>query len=761
MSVRIVARIVLLPVIIFAGFLLGDLLFPLHVDPEYSVIVRDRKGTVLHAFLTSDEKWRMKTNLEEISPVLRKTIVEKEDRYFYYHPGVNHLAIFRALFNNVLSLRRTSGASTITMQVARALEPHERTYTTKVREMLRALQLEWHYSKDEILQLYLNLVPYGGNIEGVKAAALLYLDKNPDHLSLAEVTALSIIPNRPSSLVPGRHNDRIVVERNKWLNKFRNARLFPDAEVDDALAELFEGRRRQAPREIPHLAQRLRYSGETEVTVSIDMLMQSTIERILSDYTNTNALSDIRNGSVIVLDNQTGEVLSYCGSQNFTDSSQAGQVDGVIAIRQPGSTLKPFVYAQAIDQGLLTPRRMIGDVPVDYEGYQPENFDRKFNGPVSVEYALEHSLNIPAVKTLRVLGAGELIDLLSGCGFQQVGKDRRKLGLSMVLGGCGTTLEELTGMYSALARQGRWIRPSFTLKNAGRGRKVFSTAASFMITDILSKINRPDFPLNWQATGKMPKIAWKTGTSYGRKDAWSIGYNRRYTVGVWIGNFSGTGNPLIGGAAIATPLLFRIFNTIDYDSDESWFTMPDDCSQRLVCSESGLPPSEHCNHVVTDYFIPSISDSHTCSDWQEIAVSPDEKISYCKSCQPSNGYRLKWYRMAEPSVLQWYADNRLVFDRPPPHNPDCEELFRSGGPLILSPRTGTEILLNASEPEPILLSCRTDDNESDVYWYVNDRFFRKGNRVFYKAQEGPLKISCTDARGRVKTINVKIKMVDL
>jgi penicillin-binding protein 1C len=294
-----------------------------------------------------------------------------------------------------------------------------------------------------------------------------------------------------------------------------------------------------------------------------------------------------------------------------------------------------------------------------------------------------------------------------------------------------------------------------------KNKRLFSVAASFMITGILSGVNRPDFPLNWQSTSRMPKIAWKTGTSYGRKDAWSIGYNKRFTVGVWVGNFSGLGNPDIVGALLATPLLFRIFNTIDYNPNESWYPKPANCEERLVCPETGMPPGEHCSKVIGDYFIPNLSSSHTCNQEQQVAISPDGSISYCKTCQPVTGYHMKWFRMLDNSVQQWYADHRIHIEKIPLHNPDCEKVFREGAPVILSPHAGTEFLLSKNSPEPLLLNCRSGDNSSRIYWYINDRFYKMGSRVFYQPNEGPLKISCTDDKGRIRSISVSVKMVDL
>src|SRR5688572_6128974 len=443
-------------------FFLLNWIFPLPDKIEYSTVITDNRGEIINAYLTRDQKWRMKTELDEISPLLRKTIIAKEDKYFYRHPGVNPFAVARALFKNIFRLKRTSGASTITMQVARALEPRKRNIPGKLAEMFRAFQLELKYSKNEILQMYLNLVPYGGNIEGVKSASLLYFKKNPDHLSLAEITALSIIPNKPSSLVMGRNNDLIVTARNRWLKKFAADKIFTEKEIEDALSEPLTATRGTVPHFAPHLSYKLKQRGGDIIKTNLNLNTQLKIEKLVEDYVRAQRLRNIKNAAVVIIDNKTHKIVTYVGSSSFTDTSDGGQVNGAAAVRQPGSVLKPLLYALCIDEGLLSPKMIVSDVAVNYDGYTPENYDRKFNGHVTVEHALEHSLNIPAVKSLRMLGKDNLVQKLANCNFNQIQKDRNKLGLSMVLGGCGTTLEELTGLFSAFANDGVYIAPVYT-----------------------------------------------------------------------------------------------------------------------------------------------------------------------------------------------------------------------------------------------------------------------------------------------------------
>jgi len=564
--------------------------------------------------------------------------------------------------------------------------------------------------------------------------------------------------------VMGKNNDLIVKQRNKWLKKFAAEKIFTQKEIEDALAEPLTATRTTVPHYIPHLSYKLKKQGGDIIHTNIIMNTQLKTEKLVEDYVRATRLRSIKNASVVVIDNRSHKVITYVGSSDFHDTTDGGQVNGAAAIREPGSTLKPLLYGLCIDEGLETPKMVVTDLEVNYAGYSPENYDKKFNGYVTVEYALEHSLNIPAVKGLKLLGKDKMIQKLAACDFKQIQKDQNKLGLSMILGGCGATLEELTGLFSAFANAGTYVRPAYT-QNDTIYKKVnlISAAANYMITDILSRVNRPDFPLNWQSTEHMPKIAWKTGTSYGRRDAWSVGYNKNYTVGVWVGNFSGVGVSDLSGANVATPLLFKIFNTIDYDSNSEWFT-PGDCEQRQVCSETGLLPSDHCTHIVMDYFIPMISSTKKCDNWQEVMVRPDEKISYCKTCVPDNGYKKKWYKIVDPQMQGWLEENKVAFERIPPHNSACEKIFSEGSPQITSPVSHMEYLINKKDREPLQLICKTANDVSKVYWYINNKFYKAcnvGEKQFFTPDEGPIKISCTDDKGRNKDIWITVRYVEL
>lgn len=746
-----------------ALFLILNLIFPLNLDVEYSTTIVSSENKLLHAFLTGDEKWRLYTELDEITPELKKAIIFKEDKYFYLHPGINPFAVVRALYRNITTGRRTSGASTITMQVARMLEPGERTYSNKVKEIFRAFQLELSYSKNEILQLYLNIVPYGSNIEGVKSASVIYFGKMPDHLSIGEIAALSIIPNRPVSLRPGMNNELLMKERNKWLNRYREKGLFKGPLIDDAIEEPLNPYRREIPRLAPHLSWRLKnqYPRSPVVYSGIDQEMQLKAENIVRNYSRRYYFQNIKNATALVVDNKTRQVVAYIGSADFSNEEDGGQVDGIKALRSPGSTLKPLVYGIAFDHGIVTPKSVITDVPVNFGGYEPENYDEKFHGSISVENALAASLNIPAVKILDEIKPSALITQLIEAGFKNVKSTKDHLGLSMILGGCDVTLEELTGLYCAFANHGKYSRLHYLKDDtAVYTRPIISDEAAFMITEILTGLKRPDLPVHWDHSMHTPKIAWKTGTSYGRKDAWSIGYNNHYTIGVWLGNFSGTGVPELSGADIATPLLFQLFNAIDYDPEEEWFKAPEKLDLRYVCLQSGNLPAEYCNDLIIDYYIPGVSGTKTCDHLKKIFISPDSMVSYCTSCIPESGFITAFYPNLAPEVITFYETNQINYRKIPPHNPKCDRLLVGSRPAITSPVHDNDYYVNIKDSMQIKLSCNTANDVEKVFWYIDKKFFKSsapGENLFFRPHEGTVKISCSDDKGRNSDIVIYVK----
>ncbi|MFA6233491.1 MAG: penicillin-binding protein 1C [Bacteroidota bacterium] len=750
-------------VVAIAGTLvLGDRLFPPPDLPDYSVQVFDSRGELLGASLTTDDKWRLRTRLDHVNPDLLRAIVYKEDRWFLLHSGVNPYAVLRALWSNLGSARRVSGASTITMQLARMLEPDERNYFVKFREMIRALQLEIRYSKREILERYISLLPMGGNIEGVASASWIYFNRPPEKLSLAQSVALAVIPNNPNRLRLDRSTDGVQKETRRWLRYFLSNEIFEASEIRSAMEEPFAVARSAPPQRSPHftLVARERGSGDL-VHTTLDPAVQDAAERLLWNHVQRVMVDGVRNGAVLVIDNDSMTVAAWCGSADFADAMNHGQVNGVRAVRSPGSTLKPFLYARAFEEGALTPRMRLLDIPSDYGGYMPENYDATFTGDVTVEDALLKSLNVPAVRELARQGVGPFVSWLASMGFRSIGEAREKLGLSLILGGCGVTLEELTRASSIFARRGTLSTLRYTTREPeGSGQSMLSPEAAYLVTDILSRHDRPDLPEELRATSRLPRFAWKTGTSYGKRDAWAIGWNARYTVGVWMGNFSGEGAPHLAGAEMAVPLLVDIFDAIDQQSEKHLLRKPAALSRREVCSQTGLLPASRCADVVQDWYIERCSSNRRCDLLRPFKVSSDHTMYYCMDCLPDSGTIEEWYPVYDPELAVWFDENRVAIPKPPPHNPACTMRMSGDGPRIISPSPDYTYYIERGTEQQIMLQAGSSSGVKTQYWYVDGRLHatvRNGEKSFFAASAKQHRISCMDDAGRTTRMTVRME----
>lgn len=746
---------------LFFFFLILDAFFPLRVSLNYSSMVMSEEGRPLAAYLSENDKWRLYLEEKEITPAIEKAFLTKEDRFFYFHPGFNPVSIIRALFQNLGGGKRISGASTITMQVVRLLEPRERTYSNKFLEVFKAFQLEWHYSKDEILRLYLNLVPYGGNVEGIKSASYLYFQCLPEQLSPAQIATLAVVPNRPNSWRLRSDNEALKEARNRWLRYFYDKNLIDLNTLNAALEEELQIERKVWEAVAPHLCRRLYQLYRTPIIQShIRYSAQRKCEEITKNYSQRLKGLHITNAAVIVIDNRTRKVIAYSGSADFMDKDNQGEVDGVQAVRSPGSTLKPFVYGLAMEKGILTPKSILYDVPSNFSGYTPENYDLHFNGALTAQAALAGSLNIPAVAVLNEYGVPDFINKLNELGMGHIGKDKTKLGLSMILGGCGVTLESLTNGYATLANNGTYAPLRYAVQDSGLlSYSWIKAEASFLIGEILCTVQRPDLPGSWQMGKSVPRIAWKTGTSYGRRDAWSIGYNDAYTIGVWVGNFNNEGVPDLSGAEMATPLLFQLFEAIQGKGKTHWLFPPKELSVRKICTESGQVPGEMCIHFGSDYFLPGISKHQHCACRKEFQLSSDKKISYCKTCVPEENVVSGVYPVYPPELIRYFEDKNISYEKIPPHNPLCTRIFQEAGPRIVSPTAQAEYLIEREEISQLSLVAEVDARVKEMYWYVNDRYMGKGKigeSFIAPVPAGQVKISCTDDQGRTSHIYVKV-----
>lgn len=755
----------LLCVIVGPPALLGlSILFDPPPSPKpYSTVVLDRNGEFLHAFLARDGMWRVRTDPEQIPPVLKALLLQKEDRWFAFHPGVNPFALARALVQNLRSGKIVSGGSTITMQIARMLEPKERTYANKFREMFRALQLEFLYSKRELLAMYLSMVPLGGNIEGLQSAAMLYYQTPLDRLNIAQLIDLTLIPGDPPGLQPDRNGAALMRARRELALRWLGRGILGATDSVIVWQTPAAVVRRAPAGRAPHFSLRVKAcsEGDAEIRSTLDLRIQSEIEALLSQHMRSWRPRGIQNGAVLVVENAGLEVRAYAGSENFDDAAASGQVDGAKAVRSPGSALKPFLYALEMEHGDLTPESRLLDVPYDAEGFQVENYDGTYSGSVTAEEALQRSLNVPMVRILKKRGLPEFLDFLGKLGMSSVVAQRRQLGLSMILGGCGVTLEELVRAYATFPGGGVFGDLSLVRAGAEGGRRapVFSPATAYLVTEILSGLQRPDLPANFESTLHLSTIAFKTGTSYGRRDAWAIGYTGDYTVGVWFGNPDNRGNPEIVGGKVAAPLLIDILNAIASRNRKKVLPLPPEVGVRSVCAVSGLTPTQFCARQITDLYAERTTNLRECDVCREYLLSPDGKVTYCSSCLGDRKYRRAVYLDVAPELVHYWQAAGVAREVPPQHNRACPRVFAGEGPSIVSPTEEMTYYLVAPRQCLAFLAGSTGDVREHS-WYLDDRFLGSrppGDRLFVAVSEGMHAISCVDDHGRSTKIQITVK----
>lgn len=521
---------------------LADRLWPLPLPKDdLARVVLAEDGTPLWRFADANGVWRYPITNQQVSPYYLEALLTYEDRWFYSHPGVNPLALARASWQNLNGARVVSGGSTLSMQVARLLDPHSRTLPGKFRQLWRTLQLEWHLSKDEILSLYLNRAPFGGTLQGVAAASWAYLGKSPQNLTRAEAALLAVLPQAPSRLRPDRHPQRAQLARDKVLRRLAEFQVWPQGSVDEALEEPLWLAPRQEPSLAPLLARRLnRPNSPPLIRTTLDATLQRRMEDLLMGW--RARLPERTSAAILVVEAETMAVRAYVGSVDISDAKRFGHVDMVTALRSPGSTLKPFLYGMAMDAGLIHSESLMQDVPRRYGDYRPGNFSTGFGGPVAASSALSMSLNLPAVQLLEVYGPKRFAAELRNGGVPLTLPPLAEPNLALILGGAGSRLEDLVAGYSAFARGGKSADVRLQPQDRLRERRMMSPGAAWIIRRILSGQSRPDIDPRAELVQR-PQLAWKTGTSYGFRDAWAIGVGPRFLVGVWIGRPDGTPVP--------------------------------------------------------------------------------------------------------------------------------------------------------------------------------------------------------------------------
>jgi len=744
---------------------------PLSSRVPLSTSVWSSDGELLRVTLASDDQFRLWTPLAQMSPDLVQAFLLKEDRWFHWHPGVNPVAMIRAAFRTWRGQGR-QGASTLTMQVARMIyRLNTRTPAGKLRQIVAALWLEARYSKHDLMEAYLNLAPFGGNIEGVGAASRIYFGKSPDRVTLAEALTLAVIPQRPSTRA-GRpsqdgNEDSLQAARAQlgavWLQTHSSS----DGTQRQLDLDIVARKQFAMPQQAPHFVDALLANGSArpKIETTLDVSLQRLVERQIQLYLGQYGNRGIRNVAALLVDSRDMSVKAWVGSADFKDESIDGQVNGVLAKRSPGSTLKPFIYALALDQGVLHPQTMLRDAPTSFGPFTPENFDGRFFGPISAEEALIRSRNVPAVWVATQIKQPNLYQFLQNAGVSQLLPEAH-YGLALVLGGGEVTMEELTGLYAMLANQGvlRPLRLDATSK-LDEGVRLLSPEASFITLDMLRHNPRPDDDGSIPLRGRWP-VAWKTGTSWGFRDAWSAGIAGPYVLTVWIGDFSGQGNPSFVGVDAAAPLFFRIADALNLARSKESIpppAPPAGVSKVAVCAASGDLPNAYCPRTVDTWYIPGKSPIRVSQLHRAIAIDTQTGRPGCPPYSPETT-RFDVYEFWSSDMLKLFREAGMP-RRVPPQLPNCVTEGTGEPPRIASPLRSVAYTLHRRSPEEVIhLEASVAADVHSLFWFdgralIGNVPVSSGAMPWHPATDGVHLIRVVDDQGRAAERDVQVQIV--
>jgi penicillin-binding protein 1C len=758
--------------IVLAAVPLPSPLFP----PDYSTAVLDSEGRVLRVFLNSGDQWSFPPDSSLAVPVkLRRAVLSYEDRHFYRHPGVNPVALVRAFSQNLAEGRVVSGGSTITMQVARLMRPKSRTCFNKLIEMLQAVKLELYFSKEEILSLYLDHAPYGGNIVGYQAASLRYFQKKPDRLTWAEAATLAVLPNAPGMASPTADPSRLKMKRDRLLRKLAKEGAIQPATLCLALMEPVPERSVPFQMCAPHLSRRLFRSAEKASTfrTTLDRECQIRVESLVRRHAFFLQKRGISNAAALVVETPTGRVRAYAGSQDFFDMDHMGQVDGVTAPRSSGSLLKPFLYALCMDEGILLPCTRIRDVPTFYGTFSPANASESYEGLVTAEEALIRSLNVPAVRLLYTYGLHPFFLFLKTAGLSTLFRPPEEYGLPLILGGAEVTLWEMARLYRGLGRGGRFGKLSVLeeMEN-GAGNEsdvdLISPGACYLTLNILRELRRPGSEYYWEQYQNQWPLAWKTGTSYGQRDGWAIGVSPRWTLAVWTGNFGGEGNANLTGAGCAAPLLFDIFNALPRDPDSGWF--PEPVSRMVsvsVCRQTGYPAGPHCPETIRVLAPDGMRPMKPCPFHQTRYTTPNGKIEVCSLCWTPDRVKKMPVLVYPPEVVQFMRERGHGLASLPPHNPACPGERKELALQILYPKDGARLYVPRDYGgvfQKVTLRVAHSRREQTLFWYLDNQYLGLSRERHVKAvtlKRGEHCLEVMDERGNTERVRFFVAMKEL
>lgn len=718
-----------------------------------------REGELLKIYPARDEQYRLYGHLSTFPPEFLELVLLQEDRLFYIHPGVNPVSLARAIYETYFVRSRRVGGSTLTMQTARLKYGLDSsTVLGKIKQILAAFYIEMFHTKNEILEAYMNLAPCGGNIMGFPAASEIFFGKTLDELNFGEWAMLAVLPQDPQGRDPriDQNREELLEARNRLYRRWQET-----GEGEETLIfyeDLLPSIAGELPFNAPHLCEMIQSTGTVSgrLTTTIDGETQRAVEEKLSRYIDRLGNRGVKNGAALVLDYRTMEVQALVGSADFFDDGIQGMVNGTSSRRSPGSTLKPFIYGLALDQGLIHSHTVLYDRPISFSTYAPDNYQRDFKGPVTAWSALVNSRNIPAVELASQLKEPDLYDFLNSAPVGDL-KERDHYGLSLVLGSGELSMLELAGLYGALGNGGELrdivVGESLVLQDYSE-QKILSPQSAYIVRKMLERNPAPGEGLilseeKWKEMSS-PRIAYKTGTSIGFKDAWSIGLSGPYVIAVWIGNFSGEGNPVFLGRETATPLLFEIAANLEGAGED--IKRPSGVEEVEVCSVSGCLPSEYCDHTVKALFIPGSSPIEKCSIHRPVIIN--EETGY--RVEEEGDRTVKVIREIWPSdMLNLFEEAGLPRPVPPPYETSLsEEKLRLGGtpPRIVSPVKDGQYIFRPGEEEDnrIPLTASADGEVQEIFWFADGAFIGRADpreTVYWSPEAGRYRLIVLDDKG--------------
>jgi penicillin-binding protein 1C len=758
----------LLALFIIFWFCLPNPLF----HTTYSTTVYDRNGQLLGARVSKNGEWQFQP-ASELSDKYITCLIAYEDQYFYKHLGVNPVSIFRALKQNIKAKKIVSGGSTITMQTIRMARGKKRNSTQKLIEIVMATRLELTYKKSSILSMYASHAPFGSNVMGIEAAAWRYFGHPATDLSWAEAALLAVLPNAPSIMHVRKNRPALLEKRNKLITKLFELGKLDETTYHLALDEPLPDEPFPLPQLAPHLVSNLQFEKTAEKHITtLDITLQMKTENVLNRWYNEFSQNKINHIAAVVFDVKKGEVVAYCGNVNFETNRTGNQVDIVRAPRSSGSILKPFLYQMMLQEGEILPNTLIADIPIMMEGFQPQNYNQKFDGAVPASLALSRSLNLPAVNMLKQYGVPKFLENLREMGFTTFKFSSEHYGLTLILGGGEVSLWEVSLAYLRMAqavvfsekKQKReekfsWGQiPLFTEKEADK----FTAGASWQTLEALIHVNRPE-EIDWKSIPSMRKVAWKTGTSYGFRDAWAVGITPEYVVGVWTGNANGEGRPGLTGTGTSALVMFDIFNLLEHTS---WFEMPANIFQKAeVCKTSGCLAGRHCQEIETIAVFPAGFRTTTCPYHATIHLDEDEQFRVFADCYPTEKMVQKsWFVL--PPIQEWFYKKRHPeYKTLPPISHLCSDNQTTFKQMeFIYPNTSSTIRLSKQLDGSIgalVLELAHKQADAIVYWHINETYLG-ATQYFHQMSvvpnEGRHLITVVDELGNTLSRYIEVRL---